>query len=292
MEAHMPKRILRLTDLGYEGAWLLVQQACGIPDPRSRSSFMDNTTTLLFFAHDSLPERLCITAAVRQMGGYVVYVGPGPWCEEVATYPRELSAIANVYMDVVYAYGFPLALLETTHEPTRPLLNGGSPDGHPINALADIACIYHYTPSMNDITLGWVGCANGTLTSLVEGTEYFAYNLRVALPAGSPVPESLRKAEAEGKKVALVTTPEEAVRDAHYICAGCIGDKHDTAPNWMISRELLSRANEKVRIMLSASPLCSTPIEKEVLRSKASLLERQGENRLRVNKRILHLLLD
>lgn len=288
----MAKRILTLKDLGHEGAWLLVQQACGIPDPRARSNFMDNTTALLFFGHDSLPERLCITAAVRQMGGHVVYVGPGPWCEEVATYPKELSAIANAYMDVIYLYGFPLELLRGDGEAHRPLLNGGSPESHPINALADIACIHHYTPDMSEITLGWVGCANGTLSSLVEGTEYFSYNLRVALPAGSTVPESLRKAEAEGKKVTLVDTPEEAVRDAHYVCAGCIGEKHDTAPNWVISRELLSRANEKVRIMLSSSPLCSTPIERELLRSKASLLERQGENRLRVSKRILHLLLE
>lgn len=287
----MAKRILTLNDLGQEGAWLLVQQACGIPDPRARSNFMDNTTAVLFFAQDSLPERLCITAAVRQMGGHVVYVGPGAWCEEVASYPEELNAIANTYMDVIYCYGFPFSLMRKDANPARPFLNGGSPESHPIHALADIACIYHYMPNLSEVTMSWVGCANGTLGSLIEGTEYFPYNLRVALPPDSIVPESLRKAQAEGRKVTLVDTPEEAVRDAHYVCAGCIGDKKDASANWIISSDLLRHANEKVRIMLSASPLCSTPIERDVLRSKASLLERQGENRLRVSKRILHLLL-
>lgn len=288
----MAKQVLTLKDLGYEGAWLLVQQACGIPDPRARSNFMDNTTAVLFFAQDSLPERLCITAAVRQMSGHVVYVGPGSWCEEIASHPKELNAIVNSYMDVIYSYGIPLPMLSAATESQRPLLNGGSPESHPINALADISCIYHYTPDMSEITLAWVGCANGTLGSLIEGTEYFGYNLQVALPAGTSVPETLRKAQCEGKKVTLMDTPEEAVQDAHYVCAGCIGEKHDAAINWVISRDLLSRAHEKVRIMLSASPLCSTPIERELLQGKASLLERQGNNRLRVSKRVLHLLLD
>lgn len=288
----MAKQILTVKDLGYEGAWLLVQQACGIPDPRARSSFMDNTTAVLFFAQDSLPERLCITAAVRQMGGQVVYVGPGSWFKEVATYPKELNAIAHAYMDVVYSYGFPLALLQSTEESPRPVINGGSAENHPIHALADIACMYHYMPTLADVTVSWVGCANGTLNSLIEATEYFGYTLRVALPEGDPAPQLLHTAQAQGRKVTLVGTPEEAVQGAHFVCAGCLGDKEHKSAEWHISRDLLTRASDKVRIMLSASPLCSTPIEKELLRSKAALLERQGENRLRVSKRILHLLLE
>ena len=289
----MAKQILTLTDLGYEGAWLLVQQACGIPDARARSTFLENTTTVLFFAQDSLPERLCITAAARQMGGHVVYVGPGPWSAEVRDYPHEMNRIASYYIDVIYTYGMPLPTLRRAAEsPPCPVLNGGSPESHPVNALADIACMQQYTPDLGKVTMAWVGCANGTLCSLIEATEYFPYSLRIALPPGSPAPDIMRQAEGQGRKVCLCQTPEEAVRGAHYISAGCLGEGElPTSALWRISGDLLRHADDRARILLSASPGWSTPIESELLQSKVSLLSKQGENRLRVNKRVLHLLM-
>ena len=290
----MARKILTLADLGYESAWLLVQQACGIPDARARSTFLENTTTVLFFASDSLPERLCVTGAVRQMGGHVVYMGPGPWQRELDSFPQELSIVASYYVDVVVAFGLPVASLRETNPDhySRPLLNAGSPESHPVHALADIACMQQYTPDLKEVSMAWVGCANGTLFSLVEATRFFHYGLRVALPQdGSPVPALLLEAQQEGR-ISLVNTPLEAITDANYICAGCIGGTDLPAAQWKITNELMSKAAYKARILLSSSPTCCIPIASDVLQSKASLLGRQAENRLRVTKRTLHLLLE
>ena len=76
----MARHVLSLQDLGESGSWLLVQQARGIPDARSHTDFMTERMAMLLFAQESLPERLCITAAVRQMGGSTLYQGTvGEW---------------------------------------------------------------------------------------------------------------------------------------------------------------------------------------------------------------------
>ena len=88
----MPRHVLTLNDLGEEGSWLLVQQARGIPDAKSRTDFMTERTAVLLFAQDSFAERLCVSAAVRQMGGSLVFQGAtGGWKSEVERYQRQMA---------------------------------------------------------------------------------------------------------------------------------------------------------------------------------------------------------
>lgn len=104
----MPRHVLTLNDLGEEGSWLLVQQARGIPDAKGRTDFMTERTAVLLFAQDSFAERLCVSAAVRQMGGSIVFQGAtGGWKSEVERYQRQMLAVIDYFVDCMYVYGIP-----------------------------------------------------------------------------------------------------------------------------------------------------------------------------------------
>lgn len=286
------RRILQLSDLGYEGVWLLVQQACGIPDARARTSFLENMTVALLFAQDAFPERLCLTAAVRQMGGHVVYVGSGDWKNEVAHFPVEMSTIVSYYVDCVMVYGLDITTIKEPKTSRRiPIINGGAHTTNPINALADIACMQQCIPDLSQVTAAWVGCPNGTLNTLIEAMTYFPFKLRLALPQGSPNEELIRIAQAAGRTVEVMDDPRDAVAGANFVCAGClasIDEPSGDGKSWYIDTALMQTAAPHARILLGASPTCSTPIAPELLQSKHSLLYKQAENRLRVCKRMLH----
>ena len=209
----MARHVLSLQDLGESGSWLLVQQARGIPDARSHTDFMTERMAMLLFAQESLPERLCITAAVRQMGGSTLYQGTvGEWREELDQHQHQLMGVINYYVDCMYLYGFPARIWEKREvEVEFPVINAGSPDGHPAHALADIACMLKYSKDdLSGVRVGWIGCTNGTLFSLIEGMQYFPYSLQVALPPRNDREPVLRAAARHGVKVDIVETPEEA----------------------------------------------------------------------------------
>ena len=85
----MARHILSIKGLGERASWLLVQQALGMPEPKLQTDFMTQRVALLMFSQHSLPERLCVSAAVRQMGGAVVYEGSrGSWRNAVGTAQR------------------------------------------------------------------------------------------------------------------------------------------------------------------------------------------------------------
>lgn len=291
----MARYFMSLADLGEETAWLLVQQARGIPDAKAPTDFMTERTAALFFSQEAFLERLCVTAAVRQMGGSVIYQGIGPWRVDLeGRYQRELLCQFGYFVDCMYLYGLPAAAW--TGAPwdviTFPLVNAGSPDGHPVHLLADIACMLRYSsPTLEGVSIGWAGCDNGALYSLVEGLRFFPYSLRVALPPAIDSTPLRRAAEFHGVHIDFASSPEEAVEGVDFVFAGCHGGlEKATETQWRISEALMSKAAPNARLLLGSTPMNTLPVDRAVLCGPASLLLLQAENRLRVHKRVLHWL--
>lgn len=292
----MPRNILTIRELGSETSWTLVQQAVGIPDAKLQSDFMTEKVALLAFARHSLPERLCVTAAVRQMGGTTIFEGSptGDWHQEVSTFQAHLIPIFGYYFDCLYTYALPVTTWNISDVDAHfPVINAGSPDAHPAHALADIACMLRLSRHLEGVTAAWVGCANGTLYSLIEATAWFPFSLRVAVPPQMDIIELEARAARIGSAVEFVKTPEEAVKGVNYVFAGYRGTLDaDAQARWGITPELMARALPDVRLLLSASPVRAIPVATEVLFSSASQLVRQAEYRLRVHKRFLHWVFD
>lgn len=291
----MARHFMSLSDLGEETAWLLVQQARGIPDAKAPTDFMAERTAVLIFSEEAFLERLCVTAAVRQMGGSVVYQGLGQWKQDMeGSYQRELLCQLGYFVDCMYLYGLPASTWSSAHWDTIsfPVVNAGSPSGHPVHVLADVACMMrHVGTDLKETVIGWSGCDNGTLYSLVEGLRFFPYRLRVALPPLLDRTPLQNAATFHGVQVDFVDRPEEAVEGAQFVFAGCRGGLDDsTAAQWAISDALMSKAAPDAHLLLGSTPMQTVHVEKSVLCSPASLLLLQAENRLRVHKRLLHWL--
>ena len=249
----MPRHVLTLNDLGEEGSWLLVQQARGIPDAKSRTDFMTERTAVLLFAQDSFAERLCVSAAVRQMGGSLVFQGAtGGWKSEVERYQRQMLAVIDYFVDCMYVYGIPGLATSVDRDLVQfPIINAGSPDAHPAHVLADVACMLRYTrDDLKKARVGWLGCTNGTLFSLIEALRYFPFSLQVALPPLEDRPTLETYARHCGVKVDFVDTPQQAVEGCNFVYAGCrSGLDDELAQQWKVDDALLSHADQKARVL-------------------------------------------
>ena len=286
------RHVMTIRDLGEKACWLLVQQAMGILDAKTTTDFMAERVALLIFAQSSLPERMCVTAAVRQMSGSTIYQGgEGAWRREMRDYQEHLIPIFGYYIDCLYTYGLPVShwTEEMRSNFPFPVINAGSPDAHPAHALADIACMLRARRNLEGTVAAWVGCNNGTLHSLIEATAWFPFALRIALPPH--LDESFFKGSVARlqRPISFVNSPEEAIRGADFIFAGCRGGMELTnMDGWSVDKRLMGLAKSDAGLLLSASPLEAMPVSPDVLSSPASWLRLQAENRLRVHKRILH----
>lgn len=291
----MARNALTIRGLGEKICWMLVQQAMGIQDAKMNSDFMENRVALLLFKRNSLPERLCTTAAVRQMGGTTVYQGSrdADWEAEVNSFQTHLFPILGYFLDCLYVYGFSfideqkVGAHNINEGVDFPLINAGSPMAHPAHALADIACMLRVAKSLEGVKAAWIGRSNGTLHSLIASTAWFPFTLSISMPPDEDA-SALRLEVAKLKtRVHFVESPEETVRDARFIYAGRKSDD-ECQIHWGITPGLMARADREAKLLLSATPIRAIPVAPEILASKASLLVRQAQYRLCVHKRILH----
>ena len=286
----MPRNFLTVRELGEHTSWLLVQQATGIPDAKLCTNEMEDKVALLFFAQPALPERLCVTAAFRQMGGATVYESEinDDWRKEMRMIQTHLLRIFNCYLDCMYIYGYPISETEERQENADvdyPVINAGAPDAHPAHALADIACIMRTERYLDKIALSWVGRANGTLRSLIAAAKYFPVSLKISMPSSDEDMAVLDRFIQETEvDVTFAETPAEAVQG---IYAGIWAGDDEESP-WRIDSALMKNASSHARIMLGARPIDAVPVESSLLSGKTSLLPKQSEYRLRLHKRILH----
>ncbi|MBQ7585277.1 MAG: ornithine carbamoyltransferase [Desulfovibrionaceae bacterium] len=288
----MGKSVLTIRELGEKTCWLLVQQAIGIPDAKMRTDFLSEKVAVLFFAAPSLPERLCVSAAFRQMGGAVVYEvdsSGDAWRDELHQHQAHLLPIFDFYLDCIYIYGIPVnTYLHKELKVDFPTINAGSPDAHPSHALADIAYMLKTSRYLNSVPATWLGTPNGTLYSLVAASEWFPFSLKIFTPPNSDLAH-LKTLIGDSKKIEIVDNMKDAVKDAKYIFAGSRRDiDFPSIKNWELNRSVLSPADKNFRIFLGARPINCLPIDQELMESSASLLLQQSEYRLRIHKRILH----
>lgn len=291
----MARNALTIRGLGEKLCWTLVHQAMGIHDAKMKSDFMDNKVALLLFKRNSLPERLCTTAAVRQMGGTTVYQGSSndDWQAEARSFQTHLFPILGYFLDCLYIYGFSFIDEHNVEGHALgegqdfPLINAGSPTAHPAHALADLACMLRVARNLEGVKAAWIGRCNGTLRSLIQTTEWFPFTLAISMPPDDDT-DALKSELAHLKsRVYFVDSPEEAAQQARFIYAGRKSEMKD-GDNWAITPQLMAKADPEAKLLLSATPLRAIYVAPEILESRASMLVRQAQYRLCVHKRILH----
>lgn len=289
------RAITTLRAMGQNLAWTLLQQARGIPEAKGMDDFLEDKTFVLLFARHDLSERLCVTAAIRQMSGHTVYMGPeDSWEEAISQFPTALLGSISYYMDGVVTHGLSLARVNPGPEVDFPILNCGGKDSHPAHALADIACIMrHCGDDLREVNLAWVGVPSGTLFSLIDATTYFPFTLRVAVPQVVPSGPVEAYASAYGNNVTFYETTAEAVKGCQFVMAGNSGKgllTFDEIGQWKLTAEDMSHALPGAKVLIGTNPMSCITVDPDVLSSKTSLLLMQAEYRLRVYKRMLHWL--
>lgn len=288
----MGRNIIAIRQMGETLCWTLIHQAMGMPDVKLVSDFMENKVALLLFARESLPERLCSTAAVRQMGGTTIYEGSqsaAEWRSSESRFQKDLLPIFGYYFDCLYIYGIDLVADEIVNSNLRfPIINAGGGWSHPVHALADIACMLKLSHEKKRIiSTAWIGAANGSLYSLVEACAWFPFSLKIAMP-DEKGKDLLQKRIAElNVPVQFVNSPEEAVAGCEFIYAGK-REMDEKKSGWIITSKLFEHSAPDSRLLLSASPIRAIAVEESVFAAGKTLLTLQAQYRLAIHKRVLH----
>ena len=261
----------------------------------------------LIFEKPSLRTRVTFDVGIQSMGGSVVFLDHTQASaslgarESIADVARNLERwvqgiVARVYHQRV--------LEEMAANANIPVINALSDKFHPCQALADFFTLEEKFGALRGLKLAYVGDGNNVCNSLIYLAARLGVHLRIATPAEyAPAPEVV----ADGKHVAretkakieLMTDPREAVSGAMAIYTDSWTSMGFEAEEkvrkavferYQVNAELMSLAVPDAVFMHCLPAHRGLEVTSEVLDGPQSVVLDQSENRMYVQKTILHTL--
>lgn len=275
--------------------------------PVRYASTLQGKSIALIFEKPSLRTRVTFDVGIQSMGGSVVFLDHTQASaslgarESIADVARNLDRwvhgiVARVYQQRV--------LEEMAANADIPVINALSDKFHPCQALADFFTLEERVGGLRGFKLAYVGDGNNVCNSLICLAARLGVHLRIATPPEyAPAPEVV----ADGKRVAretrakieLMTDPREAVRGAmgvytdSWTSMGFEAEekiRREVFQPYQVNAELMALAAPDAVFMHCLPAHRGLEVTPEVLDGPQSVVLDQSENRMYVQKAILHTL--
>jgi len=284
----------------------LLQRAAEIKArPARYASTLRGKHIALIFEKPSLRTRVTFEVGIQSMGGFVVFLDHTQARlgerESIPDVARNLQCwvqgiVARVYEQRV--------LEEMAQNTSIPVINALSDKFHPCQALADFLTLEEKFGSLKGLKLAYVGDGNNVCNSLIFLAARLGVNLRIATPASYAPPQDVladarRVAKETRAKIELFTNPSEAVEGAQAVYTDSWTSMGFEAEEKMrrqifkpyqVNRKLMEQAGPGALFMHCLPAHRGQEATDEVLDGPTSVVLQQSENRMYVQKAILHAL--
>jgi len=284
----------------------LLQRTADIKAHPSRfASVLRGKHIALIFEKPSLRTRVTFEVGIQSMGGDVVFLDHTQARlgerESIPDVARNLECwvqgiVARVYEQRV--------LEEMAASINIPVVNALSDKFHPCQALADYFTLEEKFGSAKGLKIAYVGDGNNVCHSLLFLAARLGVHFRVATPANyAPASDVLADAKRVAKetraRIELFTNPAEAVAGAQAVYTDSwtsmgFEAEEKTRRNvfkaYQVNRKLMEQAAPGAFFMHCLPAHRGAEVTDEVLDGPTSIVLKQSENRMYVQKAILHAL--
>jgi ornithine carbamoyltransferase len=259
--------------------------------PGRYASTLQGKFIALIFEKPSLRTRVTFDVGIQSMGGSVVFLDHTQASaslgarESIADVARNLERwvqgiVARVYHQRV--------LEEMAATAGIPVINALSDRFHPCQALADFFTLEEKFGALRGFKLAYVGDGNNVCHSLICLAARLGVHLRIATPPNyAPAPEVL----ADGKRVAV--SGAMAVYTDSWTSMGFEAEekvRNAVFQPYQVNAGLMSLAAPDAVFMHCLPAHRGLEVTPEVLDGPQSVALDQSENRMYVQKAILHTL--
>jgi ornithine carbamoyltransferase len=284
----------------------LMQRTAEIKARPSRfASVLRNKHIALIFEKPSLRTRVTFEVGIQSMGGFVVFLDHTQARlgerESIPDVARNLERWVQGIVARVYEQRVLDEMAANIH---IPVVNALSDKFHPCQALADFFTLEEKFGSLKGFKLAYVGDGNNVCHSLLHLAARLGVNIRVATPANyAPDADVLadvkRVAKDTRAKIEVFTDALEAVSGVQAVYTDSWTSMGFEAEEkirrqifkpYQVNRKLMEEAAPGAVFMHCLPAHRGAEVTDEVLDAPYSVVLQQSENRMYVQKAILHAL--
>jgi ornithine carbamoyltransferase len=274
--------------------------------PERYSKALSGKFLALIFEKPSLRTRVTFEVATGSMGGTAIFL------DHTLTHLGERECVRDIaknlerWVQGIIARVFTQESLEEfARNANIPVINALSDKYHPCQALADFFLLEERYGNLRGFKFAYIGDGNNMCHSLLGIGARVGAHIRVATPAGyepdaTIVAEAKRVARETRGKIEILHSPEEAVGGAQAVYTdvwASMGQEEESAKRaadfkgYQVNEALFAQAASDAVFMHCLPAHRGLEVSEGVIDSPRSVIYDQAENRLHVQKAVLHALL-
>jgi ornithine carbamoyltransferase len=258
---------------------------------------LEGKTLAMIFEKPSTRTRVSFEAGMQQLGGNVIVLtqndtqlGRG---ETIADTARVLSRYVDAIM---IRTSDPAKLHELAANATVPVINGLTDHSHPCQVMADLMTFEEHRGAVEGKIFAWSGDGNNVANTWIQAATQFGFTLRIACPRDlGPLEETVAWARKRGADLTITEDPEEAVEGAHCVMTDTwvsmghqARDRHNLLAPFQVNAKLMKKASPHAVFMHCLPAHRGEEVTADVIDGPQSIVWDEAENRLHVQKGILH----
>lgn len=270
--------------------------------------YLRGKTLGMIFEKSSTRTRVSFEVGMLQLGGHAIFLssrdiqlGRG---ESIADTAKVLSR----YVDGIMIRTFEHKKVEQLAKHAKiPVINGLTDSHHPTQVLADLLTILEHKGRLQGLKLCYIGDGNNNMThSLLEGAVKVGMNISVACPKGYEpeeqiVKECMKVAQQNQCHVYVTEDPMEAIKDADVVVTdvwASMGDEDERDvrlqhfKGYQVNEEICKHAKDDFIFLHCLPAHRGEEVTEEIIDGKHSVVFDEAENRLHVQKALLHIFMN
>ena len=254
-------------------------------------------TLAMIFDKPSTRTRVSFEVGMRELGGQTIMLtgaemqlGRG---ETIADTARVLSRYVEAIVIRILSGD---DLRELAAHATVPVINGLTKLSHPCQVLADLLTFEEKRGSIRGRKIAWSGDYNNVLSSWIDASARFDFQLEIACPRELHPPKiRLDTARAAGAQIVLHEDSAAAVEGAAAVISDCwvsMGDedegrRHNLLAPYQVNSALMGQAATDAIFMHCLPAHRGEEVTDEVIDGPQSVVFDEAENRLHAQKGVL-----
>ncbi|HSP13851.1 MAG TPA: ornithine carbamoyltransferase [Thermoanaerobaculia bacterium] len=267
---------------------------------------LQGQTLAMIFEKSSTRTRVSFEVGMFQLGGHALFlssrdiqIGRGEPIEDTAK-------VLSRYVDGIMARTFShKTVTDLAEYASVPVINGLTDLSHPCQAMTDYFTAWQKFGDLKGRKIAYVGDGNNMAHSLMFGAPKVGMDITIATPAGyAPDPAIVAEAEADAKaagtKMLVTTRMDEAVAGADVVETdvwASMGQEAEAEKRradfsgWMVDDRLMAKARKEAIFMHCLPAHRGEEVSAGVIDSPRSVIYDEAENRLHIQKAIMHVLM-
>lgn len=275
-------------------------------NPDNYRTSLAGKTLGMIFQKSSTRTRVSFEVGMYQLGGHALFLSSNDIQMGRGEPIEDTAKVMSRYVDAIMIRTF-------AHQDVRdlathgsiPIINGLDDLVHPCQVLSDLLTIQEHLGDLKGRKLAYIGDGNNMAHSLLAGGAKVGMDVVIAAPEGyQPLPDMLAQAQEDAKEtgatLSVVTDPMEAVKDADVVYTdvwASMGQEAEQAKRekafvgFTVDAAMMAAAKPGAIFMHCLPAHRGEEVSADVIDGPQSVIYDEAENRMHMQKAILHTLL-